>query len=45
MIIIEKHLQLWQYFRDEVAVNVANGDVIDFNAVKTTVICFKLMKI
>ena len=33
---------LWQYFEDEPAINVANGDIADFNAANATANSFKV---
>ena len=33
---------LWQYCRDEPAINVANGNIVDFNAVNATTNLFKI---
>ena len=33
---------LWQYCRDEPAVNAANGDFVDFNAANPTINSFKI---
>ena len=33
---------LWQYYRDEPAINVCNGNFVDFNAANATTDSFKI---
>ena len=33
---------LWEYCRDEPAINAANGNIVDFNADNTTTDSFKI---
>ena len=35
---------LWQHYRNEPAINVANGDIVDFNATNVLILHLKLKK-